>query len=114
MDYTFGIGNGLSATVEHFVLSSTNELFTKSTDINFTALNFTYPPGMIDMLSAIVYYNWETNTVYRFLSWQRTWDRWSFYLMTYWNPEKIAIYRNLEGNNLFAGKGLQIMFVFNH
>ena len=51
---------------------------------------------------------------YRFLSWQRTYDRWSFYLMAFWNPENIAIYRNPEGNNLFAGKGFQIMIVFNH
>ncbi|HYW94167.1 MAG TPA: hypothetical protein VE870_01115 [Bacteroidales bacterium] len=114
LDYTFGIGNGLSATVEHFILSSSEELPGISSSTNFTATTLTYPPGMIDMLSAIVYYNWEEQSLYRFISWQRTWDKWTFYLLGYWNPGKIALYRNLEGNYLFAGKGLQVMFVFNH
>ncbi len=114
IDYTFGIGNGLTTTFEQFVLSSSKAREVEAQSTTFSALNLNYPLGMIDRIAAIFYFNWGDNTFYRFLSWQRTYDNLSLYLMAYWNPEKIEIYRNLEGNNLYSGKGLQLMIVFNH
>ncbi len=114
LDYTFGIGNGLTTTIENFTISTSGRAYNRKANADFSALNLTYPIGMIDMFSAILYYDWINKSFYRFLNWQRTYDRWSFYLMAFWNPENIAIYRNTEGNNLFAGKGMQIMIVFNH
>ncbi len=114
IDYTFGLGNGLTTTLEQFFLNTSKTELSRSQDASFTALNMTYPLGLTDMFSTILYYNWDDGSFYRFLSWQRTYDKWSFYLMGYWNPDIIAIYRNLEGNNLFSGKGFQLMIVFNH
>ena len=114
IDYTFGLGNGLTATLEQFFLNTSKTQLSRSPGASFTALNMTYPLGLTDMFSTILYYNWDDGSFYRFLSWQRTYDKWSFYLMGYWNPDIIAIYRNLEGNNLFSGKGFQLMIVFNH
>jgi hypothetical protein len=114
VDYTFGIGNGLTATSEFFRLNAASGLFMSGNHASFTALNLTYPPGFSDMLSVILYYGWEDESLYRFVSWQHSYNKWAFYLMAYWNPEKIAIYRNPEGENIFAGKGIQFMIVFNH
>jgi hypothetical protein len=34
--------------------------------------------------------------------------------MGFWNPKQFQIYPNMEGNSLFAGKGFQLMVVFNY
>jgi hypothetical protein len=34
--------------------------------------------------------------------------------MAYWNPERFIIPAQGSGENLFAGKGVQLMLVFNH
>jgi hypothetical protein len=48
------------------------------------------------------------------MTWQRTYDNWSFYLIGFWDPKNIQLYSNQTGENPFAGTGLQIMVVFNH
>ncbi len=114
LDYTFGVGNGLTSTFEQFILSESGMPGLRAANTTFSALNLTYPTSLIDRFSVILYYNWEDASFYRFLSWQRSYDKWVFYLMGYWNPGTIAIYRDPEGTSLFAGKGLQLMIVFNH
>jgi hypothetical protein len=37
-----------------------------------------------------------------------------FYIMAYWNPESFQLPALTDSQNIFAGKGIQIMFVFNH
>jgi hypothetical protein len=34
--------------------------------------------------------------------------------MGFWNPDRFQVYPLMEEANLFAGKGIQIMAVFNH
>jgi len=34
--------------------------------------------------------------------------------MGFWNPQQFNLYQGLEGSNLYAGRGLQFMVVFNH
>ena len=63
---------------------------------------------------ANTYFDSENHSWYRFIHWQRTYDRWSINVMGFWNPKKFQIYRNITENNLFAGKGIQLMAVLNH
>lgn len=112
-DYTFVIGNGLGAKLEHLYWAIGDNLIDYS-DQHFTALTADYPVGMFDRVSAILYYSWENESFYRFLNWSRQYDRVVLYLMAYWNPEGFDIYRSFDGTNLFSGKGFQFMFVFNH
>jgi hypothetical protein len=114
LDYTFGIGNGLNVLGEHFILENSEKAFGPGRGITFSALLFNYPLGLLDNMRAIVYYDWKNKELYRFVHWQRTYDRLSFHVIGFWNPEQFLIYQNQEGDNLFAGKGFQIMFVFNH
>ena len=114
IDYTFSLGNGLGISAEHFINQSSEELWKDGSNNNFTALNLNYPIGIIDNISSIIYYNWESNDWYRFLNYQRQYDKWSFYIMAYWNPESYNIYQNLGDTSLFSGKGFQVMAVFNH
>jgi len=34
--------------------------------------------------------------------------------MAYWNPESYQLPTMDPSDNIFAGKGIQLMFVFNH
>ena len=115
IDYTIGIGSGLTAMMEHFIWAgSKNEVFNSAESFHYTALNMTYPIGIMDNLSAILYYSWVDESWYRFINWSRQYDKISLYFMAYWNPEKFNIIPNADNTNLFSGKGLQIMFTYNH
>ena len=55
--------------------------------------------------------------VYRFVNWQRSYDRWQFYVMGFWNPRQRAIVSQSAtsvGRSPLTGRGVQIMAVFNH
>jgi hypothetical protein len=113
-DYTFGIGNGLLAVYEHlFILYDKKPLFMKK-EYQFSLFSLSYPIGIFDNLSAMVYYSWDMDEFYTFLNWQRTYNRISLHLMAYWNPETFNLPQQNLSNNLFGGKGVQFMFVFNH
>lgn len=115
MDYTFGIGNGVHVLGEHFLFDVAETSFGSGQKMGtFTALSFNYLVGLLDSMTGMIYYDWENKAWYRFFSWQRTYDRWSLYLMGFCNPKQIQIYGNQQGSNLFAGKGIQFMVVFYH
>ncbi len=114
MDYTLNIGNGLNVIGEHFVLEASRDAFGSGEAAKFSALALNYPLGLLDNITGILYYDWENKNFYNFLRWQRTYDRWSFHFMAFWNPEQFRVYNTQPGNNLFAGKGIQVMAVFNY
>lgn len=114
IDYTFGLGNGLNVIGEYFNFTSTPEAFGSGEGITFSALSLGYPLGLMDNLSCIVYYDWDNKDLYSFLNWRRTYDKWTINVIGFWNPERFQIYQNLPENTLYAGKGFQIMVVFNY
>ncbi len=113
-DYTIGIGNGLTLTSEHLVWHLGEKILQKGEQRSFTALACAYPLGLLDTLSGIVFRDWTEKSWYRFINLERAYDRWSIYLMLFWNPSAMMIYSGPEGSNFMAGKGGQIMVVFNH
>lgn len=114
IDYTFGLGNGLYVLYEHLLLSSDEKPFAFDNRNSFSLLTVSYPTGLFDKVSAIVYYNWTNKTVYNFVSWQKQFDRIMLYLMGYWNPDLYQLPAQTGSQSLFSGKGFQFMFVFNH
>ena len=113
-DYTFAVGNGLYAATEYFRSDNPREPFASSEGRGFSALSLNYPVGVVDQVSAMFYRDWNNHEWYRLMTWQRTYDNWSFYLIGFWDPKNIQLYANQTGANPFAGTGLQIMIVFNH
>ena len=113
-DYTFGIGNGLMVAYEHLLASADRTPFAFRNITTFSLLNISYPVSMFDNLGAIVYYDWTSNRVYNFLTWQRDFRKISLYLMGYINPGDYYIPTQNYGEMLYAGSGIQIMLVFNH
>ena len=114
MDYTFGVGNGLHVLGEYFTMTFSQDTWGSGEKVRFTALSLDYPLSLLDNVRLMIYYDWDSRDLYRFISWQRTYDKWIFYVMGYWNPELFLIYQTPEQVNLFTGLGIQIMAVFNH
>jgi len=113
-DYTFGLGNGLHVLGEHFDLRDTASVLGRGPGVKVSALSLSYPASIVDALSAILYHDWGNHRLYRFLSWKRTYDRWSFLLIAFWNPAAFDIYRSTAAGATFGGKGLQLMVIFNY
>ncbi|MDE3057502.1 MAG: hypothetical protein KGJ59_06060 [Bacteroidota bacterium] len=116
-DYTFPevIGeNGLTVLTEYFQSENSAGVFTAANQRSFSGASATLPFGLLDRFSLMVYRDWTNREWYRIVTWQRTYDNWMFYLLGFWNPDQIQLYRLQEGNNAFSGKGIQIMVVFNH
>ncbi len=114
IDYTFGIGNGLNTTLEHLLHTGSEEFLKNTQNVNYTALSLNYPIGLMDRVSAIFYFNPESQNFYRIFNWSRQYDNLTLYLLAYWNPEAFDLYQNMEAGNLFSGKGFQLMISLNH
>jgi hypothetical protein len=118
LDYTFGLGNGLHVLGEYYQSDSARGAFSSTTaelfSIRFLAASASYPVNFLDHLSAIVFYDTRSRDLYSFVRWQRTYDRWSLNIMAFWNPEEFRIYASSGETNLLAGKGLQIMVIYNY
>ncbi len=114
MDYTFGVGNGLTVILEQLVASFDESAFAFSESFTFSLLNVSYPIGIFDQLNAIIYYDWTHQKIYNFVNWQKQFNRFTFYLMGYINPKEYYIPTQGAEEILYAGSGIQLMVVFNH
>ncbi|MBN1416912.1 MAG: hypothetical protein JW973_17580 [Bacteroidales bacterium] len=114
IDYTFGIGNGLNMIIEQLVMSYDEKPFAFSNTIAFSGLSMSYPIGLFDNVGVIVFYDWTNNAIYNFVNWQKQFNRISLYFMAFWNPKDYQIPLQEDSGNLFAGKGVQVMVVWNH
>lgn len=114
LDGTVGLGSGLHLMAEHLLFDVSREALGPGTRRSLTALSADFPLGLLDRLHAIVFHDWTSGDWYRFLTWQRTTDSWTFFLIGFWNADRYAIYANRAETNLFAGKGIQITLVYDH
>jgi hypothetical protein len=114
IDYTFGIGNGLTALFEQIVASNDRRAFSFDNTVTFSLLSLSYPLGLFDNVSAIVYYDWTNSKAYSFVNWQRQFDRLTLYVMGYANPRYYNIPTRQSGETTYAGTGIQLMVVFNY
>ncbi|MCJ7525521.1 MAG: hypothetical protein MUP71_09925, partial [Candidatus Aminicenantes bacterium] len=96
-----------------FSQGATSPVGNGNNGISFSALQARYPLGLLDSLAAVVYFDWRQEQLYSFLNWQRTYDRWQFHVMLFWNPRQEQIVQTQSGNNPFSGRGLQLMAVWN-
>ena len=113
-DYTFALGNGLNTVTEYFRSETAEKPFSSGEGSSLSALSLSYPFGIMDRISASLYYDWTRHDWYRIITWQRTYDNWVVYLLGFWNPQDAQLYHPQGGVNPFAGKGIQLMVVLNH
>jgi len=103
-DYTFGLGNGLGAVVEHMYIEK----------FNITALNINYPINMNNSLNWMMYYEWRSGGLFNFLRWKHSLSFGDLYVMAFANPNGALIPGMSSGNLSLSGKGIQLMLVINH
>ena len=114
MDYTFNLANGLNVILEQLLFSNDRDPFAFKNKTHFSATSLSYPISILDNISTIFYYDWTNEHWYSFANWQRQLNRFTFYLMGFWNPETFQLPEQSEGAEMFAGKGFQFMIVYNH
>lgn len=114
LDYTFGIGNGLYLALEQLVAANDEKAFGFENIAMFTLMSLSYPLGLFDNISGIVYYDWKNNNSYNFINWQKEFNNITLYFMGYWNPENYIIPTQKTEQSMFAGRGIQFMLVYNH
>lgn len=112
LDYTFAWGNGINIITEYFRYNGSSLLWNTGVHRDLSSLSANYPFG-INKLACILYYEWNSHAWYRFINLSRQYDNWTFYLMAFWNPEQFEIYQVSAERNLMAGKGMQLMAVWN-
>lgn len=112
MDYTFNWGNGLNFLVEYFVFETSKDLWGSGEDVQFAGVMLHYPLGLLDAINFISFYDFDNKDLYSFVRWERTYDRWSFHVMGFWNPDRFQVYPTRPESSQFAGKGIQIMAVY--
>lgn len=115
MDYTFGIGNGLNVVGEHLVIAYDEDAFQFAINTQLTALNMTYPVGLFNNLSTVLYQDWTTDSFTFFMNFEHQFKNLTGYVMAYYNPEtQQGVQQNDLVNNSFAGPGFRLMLVYNH
>jgi hypothetical protein len=114
IDYTFGLGKGLYVIYEQLVAANDKNPFRFQNTTSFSLLSLSYPVGPFGNISGIVYYDWKNRNSYNFLNYQKQFNNLTLYFMGYWNPQDYNIPAQGEGPNLFTGRGLQVMVVYNH
>jgi hypothetical protein len=113
LDYTFGVGNGLTAMVEHVRFESRAQALTHGDTLSLSGLLFRYPLDLLDELTGISYYDWRNRSAYGFLTWKRTYDKLSFNSILFWSPRKPIVFPGLPGSSPYAGKGFQFLFAYH-
>jgi hypothetical protein len=114
LDYTFNLGNGLNLLAESFGYLKGEHFLGANESVVFGSLSATYPFNIIHNVSAMVFYDFSNNNLYRFINWSMAYDRWSFYVMGFWNPDTYNLYNLDYQTSLYSGWGFQLMAVFNH
>lgn len=114
LDYTFNIGNGIHLMGEALYYMQGEKAFQAEQEVVFGGLSLSYPLNIIHNLSAIVFVDATSKELYRFVNWSMAYDKWSFYTMAFWNPDKYLIPGFEQETNIFSGVGFQFMAVFNY
>jgi len=113
-EYTIGIGDGLTLTAEQMYFNSSQKLLRSGDDITFTGISLSIPLSIITRVSAICFYDWKNEGLYRFANLSFTFDNLGINLIGFWNPSDFQIFNYGTGPNMFGGYGGQVMVVFNH
>lgn len=113
-DYTFGIGNGLNIVAEQLIFTANEEAFRFANTNTLTALSMSYPLGLYDNLSGIIYYDWTNEKLYNTIQLSHQFADWTLNVLAFWNPRDGQLPTQGEIQNLLAGKGIQLLAVYKH
>ncbi len=111
-DFTFEWLNGLHAAYEHLFFDMSQKAAKWQNRNDFSALMVDFMLNLTDRASLVHFYSWEQRQLYSYASWQRSYENWLVNLGVFWNPVQVQLFNDQQ--TVLAGKGLQIMVVYNH
>lgn len=114
LDYTLNVGNGPHLLFEHLLRARAEDALGSGDGRAVSGLSAEYPLSLLDTVSAIVHYDWESEGWSRFLAWRRAYDRWQVQVSAFWNPGRLSVAGEAAASGNLAGSGLQLLVVFNH
>ncbi|MEL6824583.1 MAG: hypothetical protein AAFP70_22725, partial [Calditrichota bacterium] len=104
----------------HMWISYGKEFFKYDETIPLTAMLANYSYGLFDQFSLILTQEWDSKTTSRFLRWGRSYDRWQFFVNTFWNDEArqedmdLLLNGSTNAINPLSGRGVQLLVTFNY
>ncbi len=114
IDYTFNLGNGLNLIFEQLLAANGQQSLDFSQATPFSALALSYPIGLFDSLSGFLYYDWNRQAIYNTLQYKHDFKNLSLNILGFWNPKNNQLPLQNSNQNLFEGKGLQVLIIYNH
>lgn len=114
IDYTLGIGKGLSISKEYLFSKYSDNKLNNSIRRGVSALSFNYPLNFFSSISALVYQQWNNNKQTLMLNYQHQFNNLSGYFIFYYNPDSIEGIQQNDIFRSFAGPGIQLLLVYNH
>jgi len=99
----------LHIVAEHLINAMSDTPATWDQKFHTSALQLSYPIGLLDAVSLIQIYSWTQEQSFHSLRWNRTYDNWVLSLNAFISP-------NQASNNMLSlsGNGIQATVVFNH
>jgi len=118
-DQTLPLGNGLHLLAEHLRTTTAASAFGSGQRNDITAISADCHSGLFNSYLAIFSFDWENRDYSAAFRWGRVYDRWSFYLNGFRNPNRagsadLGGLGDQDRDALGAGKGIQLLIVFNH
>lgn len=113
-DYTFGIGNGVNVVLEHLMIAIDDSFLGVENTSNITATLISYPLGFFDDISGVFLYNWTEENFTFNINYHHQFEKFSAYVMAYYNPSTLAGIQQNDLVNQFSGPGIRVMVVYNH
>ena len=114
IDYTFGLGKGLNASMENMIAIYDTDAFAFANTSTLSAFSIAYPLGFFDKLSGMLYCAWETKDLSFFINYEHQFKHFTAYVIGYYNPDNQAIIGSIQPENSFSGPGVRLMLVYNH
>ena len=114
IDYTFGIGKGLTVSKEYLFSKYSDNQLNNSISKGVSAFSFNYPLNFFSSLSALVYQQWNNDKQTLMVNYQHQFNNLSGYVILYYNPDSIEGIQQNDIFRSFAGPGIQFLLVYNH
>lgn len=111
-DITPSFLDGLSFTFEHMMLTTFSVDDDALNSGNFSALTANWPINIFHRISGIALYNWESQALFRYVTWSADFDRISVHLIGFWNPNLTSSILSL-GSGYYSNYGFQLMYVLH-
>ncbi len=113
LDYTFGVGRGLTVMFEQARFESRAQHSRRGDTLSLSGLLLRYPLSLLDEFTGISYFDWRERRTYGFLAWKRTYDKLSFDTILFWSPRQPLVFPGQAGASSYAGKGVQFLLAYN-